>query len=479
MRTSVDLLRHALDIVLCTLVLRILMGWLLAYPRLLNLIYSALIFGFFAAIVVWCKLPFAILLTIPLLFLIGIALFLSFLPELTRIYQSASRGNLFRPRTFQSEEIVKEMAQALWDLAKLRRGALFVFPRQFEVESLVSGGEDVEVRLNRSMILSIFNTYAPRHDGAVIVRQGKIVRVGAVLPLATAEGADVELGTRHLAAIGLTQRCDAAVLVVSEQRGVVSYVHQGNIQPLIANSVDEMEDRLLGLLGVKFQNENRRRHRLISGAMWAVALVLAIIGSYATERYYRSSLQDTKSVGATASVEFINVPSNMYISNMPTKPVNMDLRIPQKADIAGRNLNIQLDLSRAVPGVADFTLSDNMVKNLPDGSVVDRFEPAVIRVRLENPRTMDLAVQSPSVRGLRPFLRVTEIRLIPETVKVVVRDSSWKPGGILQVFPVDLLGINKAGNYERQVKLNLPPSIQLANGDPNTSVRVVIQVESK
>jgi DNA integrity scanning protein DisA with diadenylate cyclase activity len=479
MRTSVDLLRHILDIVLCTLVLRILMGWLLAYPRLLNLIYSALIFAFFAVIVVWLKLPFSILLTIPLLLLIAVALFLSFLPELTRIYQSASRGNLFRPRTFQSEEIVKEMAAALWDLAKLRRGALFVFPRQFEVESLVSGGEDVEVRLNRSMIMSIFSTHSPRHDGAAIVRQGKIVRVGAVLPLATAEGADVELGTRHLAAIGLTQRCDATVLVVSEQRGVVSYVHQGNIQPLIANSVEEMEDRLLELLGVKFQDENRRRHRLISGAMWTAALLLAIIGSYATERYYRSSLQDTKSVGATASIEFINVPSDMYISNMPTRPVNLDLRIPQKSDIAGRNLSIQLDLSRVAPGMVDFTLNDNMVKNLPDGSIVDRFDPSVVRVKLENPRAMDLAVQSPSIRGLKPYLRVTEIRLIPETVKVVVRDSSWKPGGILQSFPIDASGIIKAGNYERQIKLNLPPSVQLANGDPNTSVRVVIQIEPK
>jgi DNA integrity scanning protein DisA with diadenylate cyclase activity len=479
MRTSIDLLRHILDIALCTLVLRILMGWLLAYPRLLNLLYSALIFAFFAVIVVWLKLPFSILLTIPLLLLIAVALFLSFLPELTRIYQSASRGNLFRPRAFQSEEIVKEMAAALWDLARLRRGALFVFPQQFEVESLVSGGEDVEVRLNSSMIMSIFNTHSPRHDGAAIVRHGKIVRVGAVLPLATAEGADVELGTRHLAAIGLTQRCDAAVLVVSEQRGVVSYVHQGDIQPLIANSAEEMEDRLLELLGVKFQEENRRRHRLISGAMWTVALLLAIIGSYATERYYRNSLQDTKSVGATANIEFINVPSNMYISNMPTKPVSLDLRIPQKSDIAGRNLSIQLDLSRVTPGVVDFTLNGNMVKNLPDGSVVYRFDPSVVRVKLENPRTMDLAVQPPPIRGLKPYLRVTEIRLIPETVKVVVRDSTWKPGGILQSFPIDISGITKEGSYERQIKLNLSPSVQLSSGDPNTSVRVVIQVGSK
>jgi hypothetical protein len=100
---SVDLFRHALDMVLCAVVLRILMGWLLAYPRLLNLIYSALIFGFFAAVVIWLRLPFSILLTIPLLLLIAVALLLSFLPELTRIYQSASRGNLFRPRVIQSE----------------------------------------------------------------------------------------------------------------------------------------------------------------------------------------------------------------------------------------------------------------------------------------------------------------------------------------------------------------------------------------
>ncbi|MDR1305880.1 MAG: diadenylate cyclase [Verrucomicrobiales bacterium] len=472
-------MRQVLDIVLCTLVLRILMGWLLAFPRLLNLLYSALIFGFFASVVIWLKLPFSILLAIPLLLMMAVALLLSFLPELTRIYQSASRGNLFRPRVFQSEETVRELAAALWDLAKLRRGALFVFPRQFEVESLVSGGEDVEVRLNRSMILSIFNTYSPRHDGAAIVRQGKIVRVGAVLPLATAEGADVELGTRHLAAIGLTQRCDAAVLVVSEERGVISYVRQGNIQPLIANSVDGLRDRLLELLEVKFQNDHRRRYRLVSGAIWSAALLLAIAGSYTTERYYRNSLQDTKSVGATASIEFINVPPDMYISNMPAKPINLDLRIPQKAGIAGRNLSVQLDLSKGAAGSMDFTLNDNMVKNLPDGSTVDRFDPAVIRVRLEHQRTMDLAIQVPAIRGLRPQLRVAEARLVPETARVVIRDASWKTGGLLQVFPIDLSGVDQAGNYERQVKLNLPSSIQLLNGDPNTSVQIIIRVESK
>ncbi|NJL18836.1 MAG: hypothetical protein HC901_00470, partial [Bdellovibrionaceae bacterium] len=199
--------------------------------------------------VFYLDLPLAAILVVMLVLPVSIMLVLSFLPELVRIYHAAGRGNLFQPKFSQSEELVPDLADALEQMRASRHGALVVFPGREDAESQISGGEEVDARFNRSLLLSIFDPHCPRHDGAVVVRNDRIVRIGGVLPLASAEGAEAHLGTRHLAAIGLTERCDADVLVISEERGVISHAREGELRELRFDGVEGLQKELLRIVG--------------------------------------------------------------------------------------------------------------------------------------------------------------------------------------------------------------------------------------
>ena len=472
------LLKRILDVTFCAIVLRIIMGWLVAYPRLLRLIFTVLLIGLFTVAIYMLDLPFSMLLTFIVALPVSVIVFLSFLPELSRIYQAASRGNLLRPRVFQSEETLRELSLALVDLVKQRQGAIFVFPGKLDAEGLISGGEEVFAKLNRSLILSIFNPHCPRHDGAAVIRENRITRVGGVLPLATAEGASAEMGTRHLAAIGLTQRCDSHVIVVSEERGVISHVHDGMLKVLQGDTAEEIERELLSLLGVKSEDLSRKRHRLLSIGLWMIALVLAGVGSVEVD-YYKKKLFETRVLTtAEAKIEFSNVPPNLFISDLGETTPRVFLRTPQ-AFILSRDFAILLNLKNAKAGKNTVNLTADMIRSLSKEVQVERFEPPVVYYTLSELRTMELEVQMPEFTGLKRGLRVREKRLEPDRVRVQVRDPLWKATDKIKAQPVDLASVTGTGIYALNVVLNPPQSIQVVGGGNPASVRVVVDIASR
>ncbi|MEM6822162.1 MAG: DNA integrity scanning protein DisA nucleotide-binding domain protein [Verrucomicrobiota bacterium] len=291
---------YLLDVVLCAIVLRIILGWLLAYPRLIRLMASLVIVVSFGVLIYFLELQLAGILVLLFLVPVVVILFLSFLPELSRVYQAASRGNLFRPRIFQGEEILSDLAEALIQFKQRHLGCLLVFPGNRDEEGLVSGGEEVDALVNRSLLLSIFDPHCPRHDGAAIIRGNRIVRIGAVLPLASAEGADAHLGTRHLAAIGLSERIDGYVLVVSEERGVLSYAHDGKLKEIKYSDKEELKQILSRILGGEEQEEESvRQQKVLPALLWIMAIILAGFGSWQVKQIkeqFREQYTETRTV---------------------------------------------------------------------------------------------------------------------------------------------------------------------------------------
>ena len=116
---------------------------------------------------------------------------------------------------------------ALFELASQNTGALILFERSDRLEEFITEGTRLETNPTQEMLVSIFNKHSPLHDGAVVIRSGRIIMAASFLPLTTREGLSKKLGTRHRSAIGVTERCDAWALVVSEERGQVSLVRGG------------------------------------------------------------------------------------------------------------------------------------------------------------------------------------------------------------------------------------------------------------
>ncbi len=153
------------------------------------------------------------------------------------IYQNEIRRALFalgRQRFVKRQfdlipQLIEELALATDALTKKNIGALIVIEGEMDVDNFIEVGTEIDAKVTCELITSIFLPYSPIHDGAVIIQKGKLTKAGCFLPLTRNPLISKALGTRHRAAIGLTERTDAIVIVVSEETGKVSVVADGRM----------------------------------------------------------------------------------------------------------------------------------------------------------------------------------------------------------------------------------------------------------
>lgn len=127
------------------------------------------------------------------------------------------------------ERTVTAVTEACGLLAERRHGALVVLERETGLQEIADDAIIIDATISPEILLTIFEPHTTLHDGAVIVRNGRVLAAGCVLPLSTAFLADRELGLRHRAAIGVTEESDAIVVVVSEERGSIAIAHSGRV----------------------------------------------------------------------------------------------------------------------------------------------------------------------------------------------------------------------------------------------------------
>jgi uncharacterized protein (TIGR00159 family) len=137
--------------------------------------------------------------------------------------------NRSQSNTPPDDGAVDEILSALSGMASRQIGALIVVVRQQPIEHLIQIGTDIDAKVTSELLNSIFLPYSPIHDGAVILHKSKITRAGCLLPLSQNPDIAKSFGTRHRAALGLSELSDALVMVVSEETGKISAVHDGTI----------------------------------------------------------------------------------------------------------------------------------------------------------------------------------------------------------------------------------------------------------
>jgi len=158
--------------------------------------------------------------------LIIIVLFQS---DIRRVLARMGRGVFPSINERQESQILEEVVQASQGLASKRVGALIVLERDSGLEDLVEAGTPIDGFLSKELLTSIFLPYSPVHDGAVLVTAGRITHAGCILPLTLRTDLPEGVGTRHRAAVGITEETDAVVIVVSEETGGISVVVGGQM----------------------------------------------------------------------------------------------------------------------------------------------------------------------------------------------------------------------------------------------------------
>jgi diadenylate cyclase len=180
-----------------------------------------------------------------------------FQPEIRRaleqLGQTSSWLPQLRPRT-EDETIgrtVDELVKAAAQLARHRYGALIVLERETGLQDYVERGVPIDGLLTRQLLINLFYPNSPLHDGAAVVREGRIVAASVVLPLSDNTAATSQLGTRHRAALGISEQSDAIVVVVSEETGQISIAEIAHLIRYI--DPDRLDERLRSLLKLDHQ----------------------------------------------------------------------------------------------------------------------------------------------------------------------------------------------------------------------------------
>ena len=374
----------------------ILAGFLFLIANLLDLKGLEWIFGNFSQVAV-------------------IALVVIFQPELRKIFERAASVRRFKIGD-TGVELPHMIVDSLVKMAAQRRGAIVVFPGKEPIQEWLSGGFKLDARPSIPLIMSIFDPNSPGHDGALIVEKGKFTRFGVRLPVSLSSKLPEELGTRHHAAMGLTEKSDALAIVVSEERGKISIFDNGKFR-----QVDDPERLVKTILSqwkhassYPFELPEGKKRRLVFSQM-LVSLILAVFFWSALMIVQGEMLEKI----VTVPVEYTTSPENLILVGDKQQEVRLHLA-GSKSDLASivpGQMSAKIDLSKAVAGKQTFLITKENMR-LSRGIQLLDVVPSSVELTLAEIVEHEVTVQPQLVGKLPGGRKIQSIELKPAKLKV-------------------------------------------------------------
>ena len=308
-----------------------------------------------------------------------LVLLLVFQPELRRAFtQLDSILNRWPRPAMAGAQTSEAIATAAFELARYQIGALLVIIRQDSIGPLMEGGVTIGAEISSQLLEAIFQKVSPLHDGAVIISGDRLLKAGVVLPLTKRNDIPPFYGTRHRAAIGLAERCDAVVIAVSEERGEVTLMDGDRIWPMA--DTKQFAEALEGLLRPERASSGDRLRHLFTRNLSLKFAALGLAGVIWGMTFLASGATiQTVSV----PVEFSNVPAGMQVAYQSTDVLEIQVQgSPWIIDSVGLGKLVgSFDLKSIHPGWYTLRFRTNSL-NLPPGIAVDRVTPESIRVQV-------------------------------------------------------------------------------------------------
>jgi len=321
-----------------------------------------------------------------------ILLIILFQSEIRQVLERVNPLQAFGLRRISRPETwIPEFVKSVFSMAERRIGSLVIIERMDRVGEFITEGQSLEGDPSYQLLLSIFQKDSPLHDGAVLIRGGRLNQVACYLPLSSSEGLPREWGTRHRAALGLSERCDALVVVVSEERGEVSVALGGKIVPV--TTPDALTKAVLEAMmpvspqkkswweKARFLMVHRWREKV--GTLFLVSILWLLLAG-----------QQNFEVTFRAPVEIRNIPARMEVLAPLHPTVQITVRGLRKdaSSLNKTNVTAAIDLSMAQLGRRTFSLGRDQIRLPNDRVSVVNIQPTQFEFRFgEIPRsTKDL-----------------------------------------------------------------------------------------
>lgn len=392
------------------------------------------------------------------------------------VYQTDIRRMLDRAFTGRAHDrpqsrLLDTLTEATAHMAAIKMGALIAIRGREPWASQIHGGIELGGTVSAPLLYSIFNPDTPGHDGAVLIEDDRLTRFAAHLPLAE-EMPEISRygGTRHAAALGLSQECDALVIVVSEERGTISLAHLGNLTPDVTTSMLRQQLR-------RFLHRRNGDDTVVSGRWWSrpplrtalvsfgLATALWLVLIYSPDTVFRTF---------TVPIALENLPDDWAIADALPTAAQVELSGSERSfqELDTETLTISIDLSRPTRGTRDVVIGEDTL-TLPSGVALRQARPPVLSVQLVPARAVRVPVVIPTIGMLPETLELVSLRAEPGTASLIVPEGTAGPDQ-LPTEAVDLRQIT--GDSEAKRPLAIPPNVHLpSKASSEVTVRVDVR----
>lgn len=316
---------------------------------------------------------------------VTLAFVIVFQQDIRRAFERLSNSRWLRPTQVatHADQTIDTLAQTITTLAAQKTGALLIFDGHEPSEPHLRGGVVVGAQISLPLLCSIFHSQSPGHDGAVLIRRERIERLGIHLPLSVNLAAIGSRGTRHAAALGLAERCDAMIIVVSEERGSINIAHNGQLTDVDPSRLAEYlrrwaNDRWSETTGPPeswFHNFGWK-----AGSVAAAGLIWYLF-AYQVETIQRTFV---------VPIEYRNLSEDWVIEEPRANRAELTLAGSERTFnvLDPTTLAVSFDLSHVRADTPVLLDSEASLKNVPDALSVNQIQPdellIVVRTKQDN-----------------------------------------------------------------------------------------------
>jgi diadenylate cyclase len=382
------------------------------------------------------------------------------------LYRFSLLRNFFDPRENEHQSHFQQIAETLFRFAEKRTGALLVFKRSESLADLMLNGVRLDCEITPQILEAIFADGTPLHDGAALIRDGRIALASCHLPLSSNPDIPQYYGTRHRAALGLSERTDAIVVVVSEERGEVLLAEAGDFLKLGSHAelVAALEQRVSP---IREKTSMTWRQKLFSNLLPKTALLLIVTAFWALITSRQGQITTV-----TAPVRLQGVSDELVLVRSFPEEVDVQLKSFSSLTPAPAKLDISatIDLSGVREGAATVRIK-NSDFSLPSGMVVTSVTPSSIKVVTEKKMRKTVPVRVQLKGALASGLGGYEAISDPQTIDVV--GPAGQVSRIESVATEEIDAGRLARNKEYRKNLLLPSKMVTLLYDEPVLIKVV------
>lgn len=377
------------------------------------------------------------------------------------LYRFSLLRNLFGRHGNGSQVDLMDLARTCFVLAAEKTGAIIVFQRKEVLDEYLLHGVPLDSLVSAQLIGTIFRKDSPLHDGAVVIRDDRVTQASCHLPLSSNSELPRYFGTRHRAGIGLTERSDAAVVIVSEERGEVSLALAGKLRRMTTPEL--LSEELHALLSPLAPETTKITvQRRFFSNLWPKLLTLLLV----TACWLIITAKQGEIITVTAHLKFHNLPDELTLVKTAPDEVDVQLKAFSGLVPSPKQLDIEADLnlSKVREGVNQLAIKSTDFQ-LPLGMIVTEITPSVVKVTLEKKVRKTLPVRVKTSGRLPGSLYSRKIKVDPPSVEAEGPQHVMEKLDSVETEEVNLSGIQRGTVVEKRL-LAPAPQVKLLRDAP-------------